>query len=82
MSRFELRMRTGFAVLLIITGIGLISLSVGSLIFHSSLPLNSLLALGVGIVLLLAGLLLLVTELVETWLSRSQRALVDGLQAG
>ena len=36
----------------------------------------------VGVVLIFVGLALLVTEPLEAWLTKGQRALVDGLQAG
>jgi predicted tellurium resistance membrane protein TerC len=42
----------------------------------------NLLLLGAGIVLLIVGVLLIATELLESLLTRGQRALVDGLQAG
>ena len=35
-----------------------------------------------GIVLLVAGLIIFISDLFESWLSHSQAALVDGLQAG
>ena len=38
--------------------------------------------LAMGVILFVVGIALFVTELFETWLSRGQRALVDGLQAG
>ncbi len=36
----------------------------------------------IGSILFLIGIVLLIMELFETWLSRGQRTLVDGLQAG
>jgi len=38
--------------------------------------------MAVGALLSVAGFVLLIMELLETWLSRGQKALVDGLQAG
>ena len=38
--------------------------------------------MAVGTLLSVAGFVLLIMELLETWLSRGQKALVDGLQAG
>ena len=35
-----------------------------------------------GLVLILAGILIFITEVLESWLGHSQAALVDGLQAG
>jgi hypothetical protein len=48
----------------------------------SMATLNWLLSVVVGVALILVSLALLVTELMEVWLTRGQRALVDGLQAG
>ena len=63
-------------------GIVLIALSVGSMLLHL-IPFPGIPLIGVvGVLLLVVGLLLLVTELVENWLSKGQAALVDGLQAG
>jgi hypothetical protein len=50
--------------------------------FSSMATLNWLLGVVVGVALILVSLALLVTELMEVWLTRGQRALVDGLQAG
>jgi hypothetical protein len=44
--------------------------------------LASVFGVVVGIVLIIVGLVLLVTEIMETWLTQGQSALVDGLQAG
>lgn len=35
-----------------------------------------------GVLMLVVGAVLLITELMESWLTRGQSALVDGLQAG
>lgn len=49
---------------------------------HYLLPLGNILMTAVGIPLLAFGLIVLITEILEGLLSRSQAALVDGLQAG
>jgi hypothetical protein len=54
----------------------------GPAFFHFVLPVSSVLAVGVAVLFLVVGLIVLVTELFEGWLNRSQAALVDGLQAG
>jgi hypothetical protein len=63
-------------------GVALIALSIESILGHfTSFP--SIPILGVaGALLVVIGLLLVITELMETWLSKGQTALVDGLQAG
>jgi hypothetical protein len=67
---------------MVVLGIVLVAFSIGSYVFHSSSVLNvTLFGVG-GVVLLVVGLLLAITELMETWMSRGQTALVDGLQTG
>jgi len=69
------------ALIIIFAGISLVVVAALSVIAGARM-LNWLIPLGVGGFLLIAGFVLLITELMETWLSRGQRALVDGLQAG
>ena len=68
------------ATAMICTGTALVILAIGSFIVHYSL--NWTITGGTGVVLLVIGALILITELMEVWLSRGQTALVDGLQAG
>ena len=63
----------GFATILI----GLYSWNAGA---HS--PLNLTVTIILGVLMLVAGVLMFITEMFESWLSHSQAALVDGLQAG
>lgn len=67
---------------MIILGFLLVGFSIWSYVSRSSSALGVSLIGGVGAVLLGVGLLLLITELMEVWMSRGQTALVDGLQAG
>lgn len=67
---------------MIILGILLVGFSIWSYVSRSLSTLSVSLIGGVGTVLLGVGLLLLITELMEVWMSRGQTALVDGLQAG
>jgi len=66
---------------MIFAGILVVVVSAFSMVAGASM-LNWLIPLGVGAFLIIAGFVLLITELLETWLSKGQRALVDGLQAG
>ncbi len=67
---------------MMVLGVVLIVFSIGSMLAHLS-PFLSIPALGVaGAIMFVVGLLLLMTELMESWLSKGQAALVDGLQAG
>jgi len=56
------------------------ALSVGFL--HYALPVGISWLIVLAVLLLVIGLIVLITELLEKWLSNSQTALVDGLQAG
>ncbi len=67
---------------MIVLGFALIGFSIGSMLTHSSSFLSIPALSATGAVLLVVGLLLLVTELLERWLIKGQAALVDGLQAG
>lgn len=67
---------------MIAAGIGLITFSIGSMVVHYG-PSADIPFLGVvGGIILIIGLILLITSLIETWLTKGQTALVDGLQAG
>ncbi len=70
------------ALIIMMLGVVLVAFSIGSMLAHfSSFP--SIPVLGAaGAILFVVGLLLLVTEIMESWLSKGQTALVDGLQAG
>ncbi len=82
MARIHLRARGTIALVMMVLGVVLIAFSLSSVLAHYT-PFPSLPLLGVaGAVLLFIGLLVLITELMETWLSKGQTALVDGLQAG
>jgi hypothetical protein len=67
---------------MMVLGVVLIGFSLVSMLAHYSPYPSFPLLVVAGAVLLVIGLLLLITELMETWLSRGQTALVDGLQAG
>jgi len=69
------------SIVMIFTGILFTVVSVLSMIEGASM-LNWAIPLVVGALLCVAGFVLLIMELLETWLSRGQKALVDGLQAG
>lgn len=77
-------MRARRLVGLSLTALGLVlvaaALSAG--ILHYALPIDTGWLAVLAVLLLVIGLIVLITELLEGWLSRSQAALVDGLQAG
>jgi cytochrome c oxidase subunit IV len=76
-------LRPRLIVALILVAAGIVAAFVSALSLMANSPtLNWVLGVVLGAVLILVGLALLVTELMETWLTRGQKALVDGLQAG
>lgn len=77
-----MRKRHLIAGCVLIVGMIMISSSVIASIMHFTLPLGNPLFGGIGVLLLIAGLLVLITEILESLLTRGQTALVDGLQAG
>jgi hypothetical protein len=64
-----------------VVGVSLDALAV-ILIVSNEPTLSWIILAALGSILFLIGIVLLIMELFETWLSRGQRALVDGLQAG
>jgi hypothetical protein len=62
---------------IVLLAFAVLSLMIG-LVFLTDIPVF----VGVGVVLLIIGVLLLITELLENLLTKGQTALVDGLQAG
>jgi hypothetical protein len=69
------------AFIMIVAGLLLVVVSV--LAMMAAAPtLNRFVPIAIGAGLFVMGFVLLVTELMEAWLTRGQRALVDGLQAG
>jgi uncharacterized membrane protein len=82
LARIQLRTRGIVAVALVALGVFLIAIAIGSMLTRFTTFADApLLAVG-GTVVFIIGLLLLITELMENWLSKGQTALVDGLQAG
>jgi hypothetical protein len=68
--------------MLMALGISSIALAIGSMLTHYAAYVNVPILTTAGALMLIIGLLLLITELMENWLSKGQAALVDGLQAG
>jgi len=69
------------AVIMVFSGI-LLDVFFLLLMVQGASLLNWVIPVAVGVLLCVAGFVLLIMELLETWLSRGQKALVDGLQAG
>ena len=69
------------AAALVLAGFVFIGLSVTSIVGGAPV-LDWALPMAGGAIVLVVGLVLFVTDLLENWLSKGQSALVDGLQAG
>jgi hypothetical protein len=82
LARFPLRTRGVVAIVLIALGISFIALAIGSMLTHYAAYVSAPILAAAGALMLIIGLLLSITELMENWLSKGQTALVDGLQAG
>ena len=63
-------------------GVSCIGLAIGLLLTRYAAYVSVPILAAVGALMLVIGLLLLITEFMENWLSKGQTALVDGLQAG
>jgi hypothetical protein len=60
----------------------LVAVSLSAAVFHHTLPISNDLVAAIAILFPVLGLIVLITGILEGWLSRSQAALVDGLQPG
>jgi len=67
---------------MVVAGIVVIAFSILSLAIHYEVFGGVPVIAVAGAILLVVGLLLLITDLMENWLTKGQAALVDGLQAG
>jgi len=79
---FNMQTRKTLGLCLTILGLVLVVASLSAVFLHYSIPGSNGLAGIVGALILIIGLIILITEMLERLLSRSQSALVDGLQAG
>jgi uncharacterized membrane protein len=77
-----LRSRIAIALILVVLGIVLVAASIGELLVGHTASMNIIITGVLGAVLLIVGLMLLIAAILEAWMSRSQTALVDALQAG
>jgi len=77
-----MKVRKMVSVILVLLGLVILIGNLVSWIVGIHFPLNSTLEMILGVLLLLVGVLIFITEMFESWLSHGQAALVDGLQAG
>jgi membrane-bound ClpP family serine protease len=81
LPRHGIQMRKVASVILVLFGLIMLIVNVASWTLGSPAPLNSTLTI-FTVVSFVLGVLILITENFESWLSRGQAALVDGLKAG
>lgn len=77
-----MRARGIIALVMMVLGVFVIAFSIGSLVWNYLPSANIPILTAVGIVLFVVGVLLFIAEVLESWLTKGQTALVDGLQAG
>ena len=82
LSRDSLKIRKAIAITLVLIGSLTCIAGLLSWVVAATSPFNSIVIIILGMVILVVGILVIVTEMFESWLNRSQAALVDGLQAG
>lgn len=77
-----MRTRRLFGLLLAVIGLALAAASLAAATFRYVIPFGSVTLAVLAILILVVGLIILITEAMERWLSDGQAALVDDLQAG
>ena len=77
-----MKVRNIAAIILVFFGLATIVIGLYSWNAGAHSPLNLTVTIILGVLMLVAGVLMFITEMFESWLSHSQAALVDGLQAG
>ena len=77
-----MKVRNIAAIILVFFGFATILIGLYSWNADAHSPLNLTVTIILGVLMLVAGVLMFITEMFESWLSHSQAALVDGLQAG
>ena len=81
LTRHSLKVRKSIAIILILLASVVSVVGIWSWIIGMNPPLGFITIL-LGLLLLVVGILIFITEMFESWLSQGQAALVDGLQAG
>ncbi|HUO43163.1 MAG TPA: hypothetical protein VMU35_09320 [Methylomirabilota bacterium] len=82
LSRHALKLRKGVAIILVLTGLLTFVAGLSSWIVNAYAPFSSTVMIILGVLLLAFGIIVMIIERLESWLSHGQAALVDGLQAG
>jgi len=82
LSRHALKLRKAVAIILVLTGLLTFVAGLSSWIVKAYSPFSSTVMIILGVLLLAFGIIVMIIERLESWLSHSQAALVDGLQAG
>ena len=82
LSRHALKLRKAVAIILVLTGLLTFVAGLSSWIVNAYSPFSSTVMIIFGVLLLGLGIIVMIIERFESWLSHGQAALVDGLQAG
>jgi len=82
LSRHALKLRKAVAIILVLTGLLTFVAGLSSWIVNANSPFSSTVMIIFGVLLLALGIIVMIIERLESWLSHGQAALVDGLQAG
>jgi hypothetical protein len=77
-----MRTRRLFGLFLTTLGLALLATSVSAAVLHFNPRMGSGVVAAISILFLALGVIVLLMDILEVWLSRGQAALVDGLQAG
>jgi len=77
-----LKKRRVLPVILFVFGVVLVMWGVFHWLFSSAVTFDDTVLIICGTILAVAGILMFIADLFETFLSHGQTALVDGLQAG
>lgn len=82
LTRHELKVRKAIAIVLILLGLATCVVGLTLWILSANSPFGSSMIIILGVLFLVVGILIFITEMFESWLSHGQAVLVDGLQAG
>jgi len=77
-----MRTRTLLGLVLVICALFTLGASLSAAILHYALPAGNVVVAAFAVAVFVIGLIIALTEVLEKWLTRSQAALVNGLQAG
>ena len=81
-ERLSMRRRRLIGLILTTLGLVLFATSLSAAVLRYDLRISRGVVAAISILFLVLGVVVLIVDILEVWLSRGQAALVDGLQAG